>query len=488
MKQLKVLLTGANGYVGVRLLQVLAEAGCEVIALVRSSLRISVPLHLKDRVNVIEGDLLEVKSLQGIPEDIDVAYYLVHSMGHQASGFAELESRCAENFVQVLSKTCAKQIIYLSGLTQGDALSEHMSSRQNVEEVLRRASASLTVLRAGIVIGSGSASFEIVRDLVEKLPVMVAPKWVQSKCQPIAISDVLYYLENVAMDDRCFDKTFEIGGPEILSYKDMLLILAEQRKLKRWIIKVPVLTPYLSSLWLYFITSTNFSIAKALVSSLKQDAVCHENQITEILDRQCLNYRESIEKAFNKIEQNAVISSWKDAIVNSELSPNLKEYIEVPKIACLKEVYEKTYEQKKETILNRLWSIGGERGWYYMDWAWVLRGWIDQLFGGVGLRRGRTHSSRLDSGDALDFWRVLLADKQSGHLLLYAEMKLPGEAWLEWRVVEDNGGTKVTQTATFRPRGLLGRLYWYSLVPVHKVIFKGMCDRLSKRNDSRECG
>lgn len=480
MRKFNVLLTGANGYVGTRLLQVLAEAGHKVIALVRSSLRLTIPPHLESCVEIIEGDLLEPASLLAIPENIDVAYYLVHSMGHQARGFADLESRCAENFVQALSKTHVKQIIYLSGLARASDLSEHMSSRQNIEVILKKASASLTTLRAGIVIGSGSASFEIVRDLVEKLPVMVAPKWVQSKCQPIGIADVLYYLERVAMQNQCLDQTFEIGGQDILSYKEMLLVLAEHRKLKRWIVTVPVLTPYLSSLWLYFITSTNFSIAKALVSSLKHDAVCHENRIAKIFDRKCLSYHESIEKAFVKIEQNAVVSSWKDAIVKSNLSPNLLEYIEVPKIACLKEVYEETYEQSRESILNRLWSIGGERGWYYMDWAWTLRGWIDQLFGGVGLRRGRTHPLRLNSGDALDFWRVLLADRENGHLLLYAEMKLPGEAWLEWRVIEENGRTKVCQTATFRPRGLLGRLYWYSLVPIHKFIFRGMCNSLSK--------
>lgn len=480
MVKLKILLTGANGYIGTRLLQVLAEAGHNVVALVRSSRRIKILAHLSSNVEVIEADLLEIDSLNSIPDDIEAAYYLVHSMGNQASGFSDFESRCAENFSTAIRKTEAKQIIYLSGLSHESELSEHMGSRQRVEEILRDSSIPLTTLRAGIVIGSGSASFEIVRDLVEKLPVMVAPRWVRSKCQPIAVADVLYYLENVLLNEHCLGQTFEIGGPDTLNYKDMILQLARSRNLKRWIIPVPVLTPYLSSLWLFFITSTNFSIARALVNSLKLDAVCHENRIKEILPHTCLSYEEAIQRAFEKIEQNAVVSSWKDAIVNSHLPANLKEYIKVPEIACFKEVQERTYENPRDAIANRLWSIGGDNGWYYMDWAWTIRGWIDQLFGGVGLRRGRTDQNHLNDGDALDFWRVLLADKDSGHLLLYAEMKLPGEAWLEWKITEEDGKTKVTQTATFRPRGILGRLYWYLCVPAHMFIFKGLCNSLAK--------
>ncbi|SCA58561.1 Uncharacterized protein YbjT [Chlamydiales bacterium SCGC AB-751-O23] len=478
--KLKILLTGANGYIGTRLLRVLAEEGHEVYALVRSSRRIKIPTHLENKVKVLEGDLLELDSLENIPDDIQIAYYLVHSMGNQASGFADFEARCAENFSKVVKKTNTKQIVYLSGLSHESSLSEHMDSRQKVEGVLRDSGVPLTTLRAGIVIGSGSASFEIIRDLVEKLPIMVAPRWVSSKCQPIAIRDVLYYLENVLLNEECLSKTFEIGGPDILNYKDMLLQLAKVRRLKRLIIPVPVLTPYFSSLWLFFITSTNFSIARALVNSLKMDAICHEQRIQNILPYNCLSYKEAVQRAFDKIEQNAVLSSWKDAIINSDLPANLKEYVEVPKIACFKEIYKKTYEKPIEQILSRLWSIGGDRGWYYMNWAWTIRGWVDQLFGGVGIRRGRTHPSRLSDGDALDFWRVLLADKEAGYLLLYAEMLLPGEAWIEWKIVEEGKKTKVTQTATFRPRGVLGRLYWYCLIPAHMFIFRGLCNSLAK--------
>jgi hypothetical protein len=221
------------------------------------------------------------------------------------------------------------------------------------------------------------------------------------------------------------------------------------------------------------------------VNSLKLDAVCHENEIHKILPHTCLNYEEALQGAFEKIEQTAVLPNWKDAIANSDLSPNLKEYIEVPQIACFKEVYEGRYEKSKDLIVERLWSIGGNNGWYYMNRAWTFRGWIDQLFGGVGLRRGRMHQNHLNNGDALDFWRVILVDKEEGYLLLYAEMKLPGEAWLEWKIMEEGNKTKVIQTVTFRPKGVLGRLYWYSLVPVHMFIFRGLCNSLSQNRGKK---
>ena len=481
MFKLKVLLTGANGYIGTRLLHVLVEQGYQVVALVRSARRFNLLPHLEEFVEVVEGDLLELDTLDAVPLDVEAGYYLVHSMGNQAEGFSELEERCAQNFCSLAKRSEMKQIIYLSGLSDKSPYSEHMESRHRVEQVLRESQIPLTTLRAGVVIGSGSASFEIIRDLVEKLPVMVAPRWVTSYCQPIAIADVLFYLSGVLKNEKCLHQTFEIGSSDVLTYKNMLLQLARVRGLRRYILTVPVLTPRLSSLWLFFITSTNFSIARALVNSLKVDAVCSENKIQSILPHVCLSYSEALRKAFEKIEQNTVLSSWKDAIVNSHLPPNLKSFIEVPQRGCYKNIFTNTYAKSREDIMKRLWAIGGKRGWYYMDWAWSARGWVDKCMGGVGLRRGRTHSNRLDNGDALDFWRVILADQEEGHLLLYAEMKLPGEAWLEWEITElENGRTQIVQTATFRPRGLLGRLYWFVLIPVHMFIFRGLCNSLSK--------
>lgn len=472
---MRILLTGANGYIGTRLLPALVEVGHEVIALVRSKRRLNIAPHLQDKVQVVVGDLHDPSSLCSIPKNIDAAYYLVHSMGGTASGFASAEEEAADNFQKVIQDTECQQIIYLGGLASGDALSEHMASRQNVEDVLRRGEVPVTVLRAGIIIGSGSASFEIIRDLVEKLPVMVAPRWVSSKCQPIAIADVLHYLRAVLGQEISYGETYEIGGPEILSYRDILLTFAKVRKLHRLIIPVPVLTPRLSSYWLFFITSTNFALAQALVDSLKTDAVCSNKHIHEHIPHSCLSYEAALKRAFAKIEQNAVVSSWKDAVVQSRLSPQLAEYIEVPKHGCLNEIIERPYTEKKAAI-DTLWRIGGKNGWYYMNWAWKLRGALDKAFGGSGLGRGRRNPDQLQTGDVLDFWRVLLADRENGHLLLYAEMRVPGEAWLEYRI---QNGT-VTQTATFRPRGLLGRLYWYGLMPFHHFIFRGLCSAIAR--------
>ena len=480
---MKVLLTGANGYIGSRLLLLLGEAGHHIVALVRSKSRISVPNYLKKKVTILEGDLLQLPSIQKIPVDIEVAYYLVHSMGQQSTGFLPFEAQCAQNFNTVLSKTKAKQVIYLSGLSQKKDISEHMSSRHNVETILRKGKIPVTVLRAGIIVGSGSASFEIMRDLVEKLPVMVGPKWVRSKCQPIAIRDVLFYLHAVCTHPQYIGKAFDLGGPDILTYRDMLLQFAKVRGLKRWIIPIPFLTPHLSSLWLFLITSTHFSLAKALVNSLKTDAICTDISIRKIIPHSCLHFNSAIKLAFEKVEQNAVLSSWKDAMIQSKLKPHLLTYIKVPHYGCVKNVQCHTAPTSKEEVLDKLWRIGGDNGWYYMNWAWTLRGWMDRLVGGVGLRRGRTHSSQLHNGDTLDFWRVITANRTEGHLLLYAEMRLPGEAWLEWKVEAKKSSTMLTQTATFRPKGILGRLYWYSLSPFHVFIFHGLCTHLMQNKE-----
>lgn len=472
---MKILLTGANGYIGKQLLSVLVnQERHRIVAFVRSKARLKIPEQLKNYVEVIDGDLTDEQSLDKIPRDIDAAYYLVHSMSASSSGFQKLEELSARNFSDWIKGTQAKQVIYLSGLANDQDLSPHFQSRLKVEEILAESHIPLTLLRAGIIIGSGSASFEIIRDLVEKLPVMVAPKWVSNRCQPIAIRDVLFYLVGVLNHPRCLNQTFEIGGPDQLNYKEMLLQFAEVRKLKRWIFTVPVLTPRLSSYWLYFVTSTNFSLAKSLVDSLKNEAVCKESRIQEILPRDCLTYKEAIAKAFNVIDQNAIISSWKDALVSGVLQTPLKDFIEVPKDGCVKESLRKNFSNRNQMI-QKLWSIGGKNGWYYMNWAWKLRGFIDKVFGGVGLDRGRRSPSELNEGDSLDFWRVLLADKEKGHLLLYAEMYLPGEAWLEFKVE----GDQLLQEATFRPKGVLGRLYWYGLYPIHHFIFRGMLNKIT---------
>jgi len=472
---MRILLTGATGYIGKRLLPVLVEQGHEVICCVRDRNRFSPPESLLHKIEVIELDLLEAASLSVIPKDIDGAYYLVHSMS--ASGdFESLELESAKNFKNALKNTAVNHVIYLSGIVNEDALSKHLSSRLNVEEELAKGDYNFTALRAGIIIGSGSASFEIIRDLVEKLPVMITPKWLNTRCQPIGISDVIAFLSKTLGNPRTFNRNFDIGGPDILSYKEMLLEFGRSRNLKRTIRIVPVMTPRLSSYWLYFVTSTSYKLAVALVNSMKVEVICRDHEINDILGVTPITYREALNKAFSKIENNEIVSSWKDAHVSSGMDINISDFINVPSFGCFEDQRKMAFDDR-EACIQRIWSIGGSTGWYYGNWLWRIRGYMDKLFGGVGLRRGRTSENSLNAGDALDFWRVLYANKEEGRLLLLAEMKLPGEAWLEFRIADD----VLVQTATFRPLGLLGRLYWYAVLPFHGLIFNGMLRRLAKK-------
>lgn len=472
---MKILLTGSTGYIGKRLLPVLVEAGHEVICCVRDRKRFNPSDSVKDKIKVVEVDLLDEASLENIPEDIDGAYYLVHSMS-TSKDYQELEERSAVNFRKRLEMTQVKHVIYLSGIVNEEELSKHLSSRKNVEEELGKGRYHFTTLRAGIIIGSGSASFEIIRDLVEKLPVMITPKWLNTKCQPIGVADVIAFLSKCLFEPKTYDQNFDIGGPDILTYKEMLLEFAAARKLKRRILVVPVMTPKLSSYWLYFVTSTSYKLATSLVNSMKIEVVCRDNCINDMLNVKPLTYRASLERAFNKIESNAILSSWKDSYASSGISFNISEFIEVPTYGCFVDQRKRKVENRKSSI-QKIWSIGGKTGWYYGSWLWSIRGLLDKMVGGVGLRRGRTNPTSIQVGDAIDFWRVLYADKKEGRLLLFAEMKLPGEAWLEFKMIDG----ELQQTATFRPLGLMGRLYWYAVLPLHGFIFRGMLKRLATR-------
>ncbi|EHQ26653.1 SDR family oxidoreductase [Mucilaginibacter paludis] len=474
---MKVLITGANGYIGTRLLPVLLEKGHEVVCLVRDKRRFKEKSDFGDKVSIITGDLLKEQSIEAFPTDIDAAYYLVHSMADDKE-FSNLEALSAHNFVQALDKTNCKQIIFLGGIANDDQLSKHLLSRQHVETVLGEARAALTVLRAAIVIGSGSASFEIIRDLAEKLPVMTAPRWLNTRSQPIAIRDVLGYLEGILLNEKSYNQTFDIGGPDILSFKDMLLIYAKVRKLDRKIIILPFLSPKISSYWLYFVTSTSYQLAQSLVDSMKNETIAHDNRINDIVPRQCLHYEEALNLAFVKIEQNSIVSSWKDALNLGYLHTDFMDQIKVPQNGTVEFKVNIPFEEDSEEVLNNIWAIGGNRGWYYWDWIWNLRGFIDKIVGGVGSRRGRTSNINISPGDVLDFWRVLLADKKNKRLLLYAEMKLPGEAWLEFKICKKDGKNYLSEVATFRPNGLWGRAYWYLMWPFHLFIFKGMANEI----------
>ena len=472
---MKILLTGTTGYIGKRLLPILLAEGHEVICCVRDKKRIDLSGFDVKNIKIIELDFLDAGSLDIIPKDIDVAYYLIHSMSVSTNDFDTLEEISAKNFKKSLQKTSVKQVIYLSGIVNEQELSKHLTSRKNVEDILSSGTYNLTTLRAGIIVGSGSASFEIMRDLVEKLPIMLTPRWLNTKSQPIAIRNVLEFLKGVILNEYTYKKSFDIGGPEIFTYKEMLLTFAEFRKLKRTIITLPIMTPKLSSYWLYFVTSTSYKLAINLVDSMKVEVICKENDLAERLHIKLISYKEAVQLAFDKINQQDVISSWIDAQSSNVLSRGISNLIEVPTFGCFLDKREKALKNEKET-LDKIWSIGGENGWYYANFLWSMRGFLDKLSGGTGLRRGRKSNTKLSAGDSLDFWRVLYADKKEKRLLLYAEMKLPGEAWLEFKIENK----MLYQTATFRPLGLWGRIYWYLVLPFHGIIFKGMIHKLTE--------
>jgi len=475
---MKILVTGATGYIGKRLIPLLLNDGHVVVCAVRDKKRAQ--NYFKDRKNIvlIEADFLNAESLKNIPKDIDFAYYLIHSMSNSAKEFHILEEKCAFNFRRFAEKTSLKQVLYLSGITNDTKLSKHLLSRKNVEKTLASDTYALTTFKAGIIVGSGSSSFEIIRDIVEKLPAMITPKWLNTKTQPLGIRDVLTFLHKAMGKKKLYNTSFDVFGPEILTYKEMLFQFAEVRKLKRWILTVPVMTPKLSSYWLYFVTSTSYKLASSLVNSMGVEVIGNKSDINKILEVQPMSYKEAVKFAFIKIKQNSIISSWKDSYISSgKLKNYVHEFINVPKHGCFKD-FKKRKLTDKEKVLEKIWRIGGKTGWYYGTFLWRIRGFLDQLFGGAGLRRGRRHPTELNAGDALDFWRVIYADKEKGKLLLYAEMILPGEAWLEFKIENDT----LYQTATFRPHGLAGRLYWYAVLPFHWFVFNGMIHNINKQN------
>jgi uncharacterized protein YbjT (DUF2867 family) len=475
----KILVTGANGFVGKRLIVDLLNQGHQIYALCRIK---GAKVFAEDMPNLhyIWGDLRNSETIKTIPKDIEAAYYLVHSMSEIVGNLVDTEMEVVEQFLKGVQNSDIKQIIYLGGIINDEKrLSPHLRSRLLVEKALKNSGIPYTVLRASIIIGAGSASFEIIRDLCEKLPVMIAPKWVNSLCQPIAIGDVLFYLSGVLLNEKCMNKIFDVGGPEAFTFKELMLGYAKFRNLKRWVINVPILTPRLSSYWLVFITSVRYSLCSYLVESMKTNTVVQLNEIQKIIPHLCLTYPQALELAFQKIAQNEVVSSWMDSWEILGNDPSIENYIQVPDEGCLKDERRILIKDSKAAAIKRIWSIGGSSGYYALDWAWHLRGLFDQMIGGVGLNRGRRHSSEILAGDSIDFWRVILADKDKGHLILFAGMKVPGEAWLQCKVEQKNGAWFLVQTATFRPKGILGRLYWYSLVPFHFFIFQKMAKTLA---------
>lgn len=469
-----------------RLLPAFLEAGHTVKGLVRDKGRFPssqfADFLADGRLELLEGDMLEPEGLPEISGNPDAAYYLLHSMG-AGKGFEQREEACARNFTVWIAGKC-KRVIYLGGLVPEGGLSDHLESRENVNRILRGGEAPVTTLRASIIVGSGSASFEIIRDLVEKLPVMLTPKWTRTRCQPVAIRNVIGYLTCCLGCPETEGDEFDIGGPEVLTYRELLRQYADVRGLVRLLVPVPFLTPGLSSHWLRLVTSTTLPLAKSLVGSLTNETVCRDRRMPMLIPQELLTYRDAIETAFSRIAQNRVPSSWINSLSSGRLDPEFFRSIKVPEHGVLRDRQKVPLIAERGKVIDAVWSIGGRNGWPSMNWAWKARGALDRLAGGIGMRRGRRHPGELFAGDALDFWRVVIADRGDGEkparLILSAEMKLPGEAWLDFEIT----GTELVQTATFRPRGLFGRLYWYSVLPFHLLLFPVMAKRLA----SGDCG
>ena len=468
------LVTGATGYVGGRLVPRLLEAGYRVRCLARSAAKLAArPWGSDRRVEVVEADLDDVETTAVSMRGCQAAYYLVHSMVATGASYAEADRRLAERFAWAAARAGVGRIIYLGGLGEQRAgLSAHLSSRREVEAVLAAGPVPVTVLRAAMIIGSGSASFEILRYLVERLPVMVTPRWVKTQSQPIAISNVLTYLVACLSMPVTVGRTLDIGGPDVVSYLELMQIMAEKRGLRRrLVIPVPVLTPRLSSLWIHLVTPLSHRIARPLAEGLRNPVVCRDDEATRLMPQRLLGVREAIEVALVQVAHHDVETGWFDA----GPIPGDPDWAGGTVFVDRREI---EVAASPDVVFATLSRIGGETGWYGLDWLWRLRGALDHLAGGPGLRRGRRHAERVAFGDALDFWRVT-AVEPGRRLSLRAEMRLPGEALLEF-VVEPVPGrpdrSRLVQTARFAPRGLAGMAYWYAVLPLHAFVFGRMLE------------
>ncbi len=475
----KILLTGASGYVGGRLLKKLEASELPLRCLLRR------PELLKHQIapstELVKGDVFQPESLQEAMKGIHTAYYLVHSLTSKGV-FEEEEKIAAKNFAEAARVSGIQKIIYLGGLGSAeDELSEHLRSRQEVGNILRSSGIPVIEFRASIILGSGSISFEIVRALVERLPIMTTPRWVKTPTQPIGIEDVLEYLVEAYQKEFSQSEIFEIGGRDVVTYRDLMMEYAKQRKLKRWLIPVPVLTPRLSSLWLALVTPAYKRVGEKLIEGLKNPTFVRNPKALKVFSVKPMGIQEAITRALHNEDQDFIQTHWSDAFSSGKeaVSESAKKFglrlLDARKIQV---------NTSPEKAFYPIQVIGGNTGWYTANLLWKMRGFVDLVLGGVGVRRGRRDPVDLQEGDAIDFWRVV-AFEANKRLLLRAEMKVPGRAWLEFWVEGNQEKSTIYQVAFFDPLGLWGRLYWYSLLPFHNFIFGGMLNRIKQKAESQ---
>lgn len=476
--QTKILVTGVTGYVGGRLVPRLLQAGYIVRVLVRGNANRLNGFSWRDDVEIAVGDVFDPESLFAALEDIDYAYYLIHSMGgHDA--FDQRDKQAAENFAREASAAGVKRIVYLGGLGDpSENLSKHLRSRQETGDTLRQFDVPITEFRAGMIVGSGSLSFEMMRHLTERLPVMIAPKWVFTKTQPIAIRDILNYLITALEKPESANQIIEIGGADQLTYSDMMLTYARVRGLRRKMIPVPVLTPWLSSYWVHWMTPVPANISRPLIKGLRNELVVRDDSAQQFFPEiEPIDFETAVTLALARINEGDIETLWSDALSSSQ--GDIPPVYLTQEQGMLIERRQKTVSASPKAVYQVFTGLGGDKGWPPYNWLWQCRGLLDRLVGGVGMRRGRRHPSELRLGEAVDFWRVE-AIEPNRLLRLRAEMKLPGQGWLQFEAQSrDDGQTDLVQTAYFASKGLSGLLYWYGIYPLHGLIFSKMIDAIA---------
>ncbi len=474
-----ILVTGSTGYIGGRLVPRLLEMGYRVRCLVRDPVRLQGrPWH--GAVEIVAGDVLQPETLASAMREVQAAYYLVHSLGGGAD-FHQRDLSAAGYFGVAARAAGIERIVYLGGLAEASPeLSEHLRSRQQTGDRLRSGGVPVTEFRAGVIVGSGSVSFEMIRYLTERVPVMICPRWVYTRTQPIGIREVLEYLTAALAVPESRGRILEIGGSEVVTYGEMMTLYAEARGLKRWMVPVPVLTPRLSSYWVNLVTPIPAVIARPLVEGLRNENIVRDPGARQLFpDIQPVSYRTSVERALAELQASKIETTWSDAL--STTPGAAQPIVLTTQEGMILEHRQRVVAASPAEIYQVFTGLGGKRGWFYMNWAWKIRGLMDWVIGGVGLRRGRRDPEGLRVGDALDFWRVEALEP--GRMLrLRAEMKVPGKAWLQFQVTpQDDDRSLLSQVAFFAPRGLPGWLYWYALYPVHSLIFSGLINQIARR-------